>query len=242
MTIGGRTRWALGTRCTTTAERRRRACGRVAGARCRLAVNCSCGAGVVDAPTTWRAPSALAGALRFVRRDAPGCEQMVILIHVLAAPLRDGVRGRAADRGRPRRGWRGAMAPAAGPRGARGGARASTPRRRGSTSSLPKLGVARRGARRARRLGQRIPALAARQCGDRASVGRGGGAGSRHCSSDPHRTSFAGETWATLHIAGALAAYAILLVAALAALLMTASRSACTGSSLPPRATAPRRS
>jgi ABC-type uncharacterized transport system permease subunit len=38
---------------------------------------------------------------------------------------------------------------------------------------------------------------------------------------DPHRTSFAGETWATLHIAVALAAYAILLVAALAALLMT---------------------
>jgi len=38
---------------------------------------------------------------------------------------------------------------------------------------------------------------------------------------DPHRTSFAGATWATLHIAVALAAYAILLVAALAALLMT---------------------
>jgi ABC-type uncharacterized transport system permease subunit len=38
---------------------------------------------------------------------------------------------------------------------------------------------------------------------------------------DPHRFSYAGETWATLHIAVALTAYAILLVAALAALLMT---------------------
>jgi ABC-type uncharacterized transport system permease subunit len=38
---------------------------------------------------------------------------------------------------------------------------------------------------------------------------------------DPHRFSYAGEAWATLHIAVALTAYAILLVAALAALLMT---------------------
>jgi ABC-type uncharacterized transport system permease subunit len=38
---------------------------------------------------------------------------------------------------------------------------------------------------------------------------------------DPHRFSLAGEPWATLHIAVALTAYAILLVAALAALLMT---------------------
>jgi len=38
---------------------------------------------------------------------------------------------------------------------------------------------------------------------------------------DPHRFSYAGEAWATLHIAVALGAYAILLVAALAALLMT---------------------
>ena len=38
---------------------------------------------------------------------------------------------------------------------------------------------------------------------------------------DPHRLSFAGDAWAALHIAVALTAYAILLVAALAALLMT---------------------
>jgi ABC-type uncharacterized transport system permease subunit len=38
---------------------------------------------------------------------------------------------------------------------------------------------------------------------------------------EPHHISFAGDTWAALHIAVALTAYAILLVAALAALLMT---------------------